>query len=265
MRSSAKYVEIFKIAARSAFAYPLDTFARVGFMGMVIFVFAQLWIVTFDLSGRSTVGGYDRRQMVWYLVLTETVIMSCPRVFSQIDQEVRSGDLAYILNRPYNYALYHLATYAGTAVLLMPANFAVGSAIAWLLVGEPLVDPITWPAISVAVILAIGLNFAIELSIGLLAFWFEDTSAFFWIFQKVVFTLGGLFLPLEAFPDTLRQISVLLPFTSIAYAPARLTASFSTSAFLTTIGTQAFWLVVMGIGCVVMFRAGVRRLNVNGG
>ena len=35
--------------------------------------------------------------------------------------------------------------------------------------------------VAVAVLLAICLNFAVQLSIGLLAFWFEDTYAFHWM------------------------------------------------------------------------------------
>jgi ABC-2 type transport system permease protein len=34
-------------------------------------------------------------------------------------------------------------------------------------------------------------------------------------------TIGGVFLPLELFPDWLASIARGLPFASIAYAPAR--------------------------------------------
>lgn len=264
-RRIQKYLAVLSVTTQSSLAYPLDTFARCGFMAMVIFVFAQLWTTTFQLSGRSLVGGFDLARMVWYLVLTETIIMSCPRVFTKIDQEVKNGDLAYTLNRPYNYALFQYATYLGNAALVLPVNFLVGAGLAYLLAGPPRVAPVAWPAIAVCVILAISLNFVVELAIGLLAFWFEDTYAFFWIYQKTVFTLGGLFLPLDLFPTTLRRVAENLPFTAIAYGPARLTATFSEGLFLNTVATQLVWLLVLGGATVLIYRGGVRRLNVNGG
>lgn len=265
IRSGRKYLAVLAVTVQSSLAYPLETFARVGFMVVVIFVFAQLWTTTFRLSGRSSVGGFDLTRMIWYLVVTETVVMSSPRVFSKIDGEVKTGDVAYVLNRPYRYALFHYAAYLGNALLILPVNLGTGAILAFLLAGPPRLPLLAWPAVLLSVFLAITLNFTIELMIGLLAFWFEDTYAFFWIYQKIVFTLGGLFLPLDLFPDTLRRIAASLPFTSIAYLPARLTAGFDLPLFASTIGTQLVWLLVLGAIAALVYCGGVRRLNVNGG
>ncbi|MBI2940708.1 MAG: ABC-2 family transporter protein [Chloroflexi bacterium] len=260
-----KYGEVVLVTAQNGLAYPVDTFARSGFMVVVIFVFVQLWTVTFELSGQQSIAGFDLPRMIWYLVLTETIVMSCPRLFSRIDQEVKEGDLAYALGRPYNYALFHYASYLGNALLALPLNFAVGAALAFALAGPPPLPAVAWPAVASAAFLAITLNFAVELAIGLLAFWFEDTYAFIWIYQKVVFTLGGLFLPLDLFPGALRRLAEVLPFSSIAYGPARLVAGFDTALWATTVATQLFWLAAL-VGLVaLLYRRGVRRVNINGG
>jgi ABC-2 type transport system permease protein len=256
---------VFLVTAQGVLAYPLDACGRAGFMAVVIFVFVQLWSATLRLSGPGAVAGFDLRRIVWYLVVTETIVMSAPRLFERIDQEVKSGDLAYTLARPYNYAVFQYATYMGNALLMLPVNFAVGATLALLFVGTPPLGVAAWAGIAVAALLAISLNFAAELVIGLLAFWFEDTFAFFWIYQKLVFTLGGLFLPLSLFPSLLRRISAALPFSSIAYGPARLVQRFSGGTFLAVAGTQLLWLAVIGLVAWVIFRGGVRRLNVNGG
>lgn len=260
-----KYSQVLAVTAQSTLAYPIDVLARAGFMAVVIFVFIQLWAVTFQVSGRSSVAGFDLPRMIWYLVLTETIIMSCPRTFTRIDQDVKSGDLAYALNRPYNYALFQYATYMGNGLLALPVNFAVGAVLALALAGSPPIPALAWPAVVVASLLAMSLNFVVELGIGLLAFWFEDTYAFFWIYQKIVFTLGGLFLPLDLFPPVLRQVAANLPFTSISYAPAKLAAAFDVERFLDTVATQIFWLAVLAAVVTLIYRGGVRRVNVNGG
>jgi ABC-2 type transport system permease protein len=265
MAAFRKYGEVLLVTAQSGLAYPLDALSRAGFMAVVIFVFIQLWKVTFNVSSQSSFAGYDLRRMVWYLVLTETIVMSSPRTFDKVDLEVKSGDLAYTLSKPYSYALFHFAQYLGNTVLLLPVNFAVGATLAFALAGKPHLAFGAWPIVAVAVLLAICLNFAVELSIGLLAFWFEDTYAFFWIYQKLTFTLGGLFLPLALFPNGLRQVASHLPFSAIAYAPARLTTGFDAGLIAGTLVTQLAWLAVLGGIAALVYRGGVSRLNINGG
>ena len=70
--------------------------------------------------------------------------------------------------------------------------------------------------------LAFLLQFLIKMSLALLAFWVEDTGPFFWIYSKVLFTLGGLFVPIDIYPEWLRRVAVMMPFNYVLYQPARL-------------------------------------------
>ena len=82
------------------------------------------------------------------------------------------------------------------------------------------------------------------------------------LYQKLVFLVGGMLLPLEFLPRALADVARVLPFAAMAYAPARLrpgTSSRGCSA------VQAGWLVVL-LGCATaVFTAGERRLEVVGG
>jgi ABC-2 type transport system permease protein len=60
-------------------------------------------------------------------------------------------------------------------------------------------------------------------------------------------------------------VAAHLPFTSIAYGPARLAADFDVARFLGTVALQIFWLVVVGAVAALVYRGGIRRINVNGG
>src|SRR5579884_2056052 len=180
MKHAQKYAGVMLLTVQTSLAYPLDAFARAGFMAVIMLVFIQLWTATFKLSGYSAYAGFDLRRIVWYLVITETVVLSCPRTFDKVDLEVKGGDIAYTLTRPYTYALFHAAGYFGNVLLTLPANFAVGAALAWIAVGPSPLGLAAWPALVATGLLAIALNFVVELVIGLLAFWFEDTYAFYW-------------------------------------------------------------------------------------
>ena len=53
MATLRKYGEVLLVTAQSGLAYPLDALSRAGFMAVVIFVFIQLWRVTFNVSSQS--------------------------------------------------------------------------------------------------------------------------------------------------------------------------------------------------------------------
>jgi ABC-2 type transport system permease protein len=94
------------------------------------------------------------------------------------------------------------------------------------------------------------------------AFWLRDTRATWFLYQKLVFLLGGMLLPLQVLPGFLYHVAMVLPFMAMAYAPARL-ASGHVEPWLLLV--QVGWLVVLVAGAAAVFAAGQRRLQVVGG
>ena len=108
------------------------------------------------------------------------------------------------------------------------------------------------------------LNFFIGMAISLSAFWVEDWP-FFWIYSKVLFVLGGLFAPMEVYPDALARAARATPFNYVLYAPARLFVQFDMDFFLHAVMMQVVWLAALAFLVMALYRMGVRRLDVNGG
>jgi ABC-2 type transport system permease protein len=121
------------------------------------------------------------------------------------------------------------------------------------------------PAILLVLFLALVLDFCMASSIGLLAFVTEDTFSFRLIYQKLMFILGGLLIPLDFLPTWLQRIAQLLPFSQVTYAPAKLFVAFEWQLFLNTLALQTFWIAVMGSLLFFQYRWATRRLVVNGG
>lgn len=265
MIAAGKYTAVLKVTALTSLAYQGDVLFRCLNMALVLFVFVQLWTATFGLGGFQSMAGFTLRDIIWYLVVTETVVMSAPRVSERIDEEVKSGEIARALIRPYSYVGYHLSAYWGEAAIRLPIVVALGAAVALIAAGPPAVSPAAILAAALMVVLSMTLNFLFEASIGLLAFWFEDTIAFFWIYQKLVFTIGGLFLPLELLPGPLAEVSSKLPFAAVAYAPARVFVDFSYESFAELAALQLVWIAVLVLVVAVIYRRGVREVNINGG
>ena len=104
-----KYWNIFKTQLLNSLAYPGDLLSRSVAILMFMWIFTQLWRTTY----RATVGspnmpiaGLTLRDTLWYLMLAEAIVLSKPRLGSQIATAVKDGSIAYLLNKPYNFLLY---------------------------------------------------------------------------------------------------------------------------------------------------------------
>jgi len=263
----AKYSAIAGVTTRTNLAYLADFFLRGIFLVVVMFVFVQLWRTTYGATGEARIGGFSLAEMIWYLAITESITMSFPRLSDTVDRQVKSGELAYALGRPYSYVLYLFSTYLGETVVRFPVNLVIAGTVAFLSVGPPPVVLASVPGFLVAVFLALALNFVILAGIGLLAFWFEDTSSFALLYSRFLMIAGGMLLPLDVFPVAIRRLTLALPTNLIIYGPARLFAGqgIDAAAVWSLLGRQALWLAIFGLVLGGLFRLGVKRVNVQGG
>ncbi len=225
----------------------------------------MLWTNIYGSKG-GNIAGFTLNQMIWYLVVTEIVTLSRSNIFFEATQDVKNGNIAYMLNKPYNYILYCFSNSLGEMGVKLLTNALVG-----LIIGAICVGPLSgfnimhMPFIVASILLGIFINFFIHISLSLTSFWLEENSAFFWIYGKLVFTLGGMLIPLELFPEWLRNIAVNLPFAYVTYAPAKLAVDFSLNRFVNTIAFQLVYLGIFFLLSLGIFRKGARALNVNGG
>jgi len=71
-------------------------------------------------------------------------------------------------------------------------------------------------------VVAATLNLIFCAIIGLSAFFVEDTSSLYWVWQKLGFVFGGWMFPLDIYPDAVRTVANATPFPSLLYAPGRI-------------------------------------------
>lgn len=262
-RSVNKYTAIARTNLLNNLAYVGDLAYRSIFMVVILYVFIQLWQTTFDVVGSDRIAGLSLADTIWYLVMTETIMLSKIRFATKIAEEVRDGSLAYTVGRPYSYLLYHFAYGIGDTLLRLLINFIAGSILVTLLVGA--MPQTNLLAIFVVVMLAIVLDFCINGILGLLAFFTEDVDSFIIIYNKVLFILGGMMIPLDFFPNWLRDLALALPFNYVVYAPARTFVDFDWSRWAAVAVGQIGWIVVFAIALRALFRWGMKHVSINGG
>ena len=258
----AKYLFVMRTTIQNALAYWTDFLGSAFFMLLLMFVFISLWSVIYGPG--SVIDGFTFPMMIWYLVMAEAVIFSDSRLTDDVSGEIKSGHVAYSLNRPYHYVLFKYAQYMGNAILRFGVAFLAGSVLTALLVGG-MEQGSQSLAVVLIVMLAITLQFSFLMIIGLLAFWFEDTQSFHLLYSKIVFTLGGMLIPLEFYPGWLEKLSLALPFSTIPYYPAKLFVSFSHAFFMRAVIVQLAWIAILWAVIFIIYAAASRRVQINGG
>jgi ABC-2 type transport system permease protein len=265
MRWWRKYFEVARTNLRSRWAYLWDQVLSTIHLAFIMFVFVQLWKVTYASSSPEAFAGYSLPEVIWYLVGTEAIITSLPRIHSVLASEVKNGDLAIRLNKPYSYLLFHYSAFLGEGLVRLATSLAVGGLTAYLLVGG---FAFRWEALPVLLLLYLSttmLHFFYSGVIGLAAFWVEDVFGLYLLLDRLKWMLGGMLLPVELYPAAVRRVVEALPFQYMIAAPARLFVKFSWAGAAQLAMSQAVWLVVFGLVCTTVYRLGVRRVDVNGG
>lgn len=264
MKHLRKYWSIFQTTLVNSLAYPGELIGRSLMIIPFMWIFYQLWKITFATSGSMVINDLTLRDTLWYLMLAETIELGRPPLARTISENVKDGSIAYILNKPYDFLLYQLSTSLGETIFRAIMNAVFGGLVVWWLVGAPAHPEgiiIALPAILGAWIL----HFCVMAMIGLSAFAFEDISAFTWIYQKFAFILGGLLIPLDFYPGWLQIIAKSLPFASMIYGPARLFVTPSLEIFINVMSFQVIWIIILGLLLTLTYRRGVTQLTVNGG
>ena len=264
MKSFKKYWAIFQMTMLNSLAYPGELIGRSLMIVPFMWIFYQLWNVTFQAAGMDTINGMTLYSTMWYLMMAETIELSRPALARTISDTVKDGSIAYILNKPYSFLMYHFSNSMGETVFRALMNALLGSAVVWWLVGPP-PGPTGWLFALIAVFGTWILNFCITCLIGLSAFLVEDVSPFMWIYQKFIFILGGFLIPLNFYPEWLQAIAKVLPFSAMIYGPSMLFVQPSLELLATVLLMQSVWIIATGAALIFSFRRGMAFLTVNGG
>lgn len=260
-----RYAFVLATSARQQWVYRGELMARTLQMILFMSIFMALWTAAFGVSGRSDLQGYTLVQMVWYLAMTETVVLSSSRIFVEISEAVKAGDLAYTLTRPLSYPLFQVANSLGGSLPRVLLNLLTASAVVLVGMRSFAGSLPGFVAFLLLAALALLLDALIAVLIGLCAFWIEEVSPIYWIYSKLVFTVGGLFLPLELFPEQLRQVVRWLPFQFITYAPARAFTKFDLAFVLEAAIGQMIYVALFAALVLLVWHAARRRMVVHGG
>lgn len=261
-----KYVVIYKSVLLENLQYAANVV--MGFFGyfVFIFIFTMLWGYMYRTPG-ELIAGYTKEQMIWYVMMTEMLFFGsdAASVAGEVAGDIRGGNIAYLMNKPYHYTLYILAKYTGEWSIRLPMYAVLAVVIGMVMVGPLPEFPLAaLPAMALCVALALTINAVFKLCISLFSFWIEDATPFQWLYDKLLLVVGTMF-PVEIFPIALQPLFKLTPIYTVCYGPAKLIVDFSSKKCVEILAAQAVYLAAGGALMLLIYKKGVKKLYVNGG
>jgi ABC-2 type transport system permease protein len=257
----AKYAAFARISAAQARREPGELYGRVLFFAVVLGVFSSLWRAVAE-AGMPLAA--SPKALVWYLAATEWILLSTPPIYLEIQEAIRRGDVAYRLGRPVSYLMAEYATGLGLLALRLPVMGLTAFACAFAFSGW--IPPLGVFAMVVPFgAVAAALLTALYLGIGLLGFWLQDITPVYWVWQKLMFVLGGLMLPLTLYPNAIQRLATLTPFPTLLAWPASFVLG-TGGVTPRALGLHLLmWSGVTALALYAMFRRAVAEVTINGG
>ena len=261
-----KYLFIFKSEIMSNLQYIGNVIF--GFIGcfLLLFVFLNLWTYIYS-DPKELINGYNMNQMIWYVIITEILwgCLSGKKLCRKICDDVKGGNIAYNINKPYSYILYSLFTNLGTSFVKGVIYIILGMLTGFLFLGSfPILTVTSVLIVILSMILATVISILLIVFIGLFSFIIEDANPFYWLYSKFILIVGVIF-PIEYFPSFIQPLLMFSPIYVVSYGPAKLFVDFSWEVAFNVLVMQVVYVAIAYILCSLIYKKGVKNLNVNGG
>jgi ABC-2 type transport system permease protein len=262
MFNTQKYTAIFSLSFRQALKNYKALIGLSIFLMTCLIIFAHLWKVAATKIGAVSL---NPQQLLWYIAFNEWVLISLPDIQEEMENDLRSGRLAYLLPRPLSYLgssfMEALGAFCANLIALGIATFL----FTWWQAGMLPFHFLGFGFIILFSLLAGILAIIFQMIIGLSAFWLQEVSPFYWVWEKLLFMCGGLILPLTVYPPWIQTLASFTPFSLILGARSALALDFNWSAILTLTGSFICWGLIGLISLLTIYRRGLRILNIEGG
>ena len=241
------YVEFGKKAIAREATYRFEVFTSIGSFVLRMYLLRMVWVALYAHNAAP-------RGLPLHAILTYSAVALLMGLVLDIDQvsslydKLHDGSIVSDFMRPILVPLYFFADGTGE----LPAL-----ALALLIVHIDVPSATTLATFALSFVLGYFVGFCINFILNCIAFWTLEINAVQLIVTFLTDLLGGELVPLIFFPLAFQHVLFALPFAAMFWTPLLIYAS--------ALGIQAAWLVGLAIVCVVLWRAGSRRIVVQGG
>jgi ABC-2 type transport system permease protein len=259
------YLQFMRKAMAREATYRFDVFTTIASVLVRVYLLRMVWVALYLRNPRHA-GDLPLHAIITYstVALLMGLVMDIDQTRSLHDK-LHDGSIATDFMKPISVPLYLFAD--GTGEVLFHATLIVPSLVlALFIVHVDVPGPLTLAAFFVSFLLGYMVGFFLNFLLNCIAFWTLEIHAFQMIVTWVTDLFGGEIIPLVIFPAFLQKIAFALPFAAMFSTPLLIyVGATPSSRYVEVIGVQALWVVVLAAIGSVVWRAGARRVVVQGG
>jgi ABC-2 type transport system permease protein len=252
-----------KAMAREA-TYRFEVFTAIGSLAVRVYLLRVVWIALYAHNAAP-------QGVPLHTIITYSAVALLMGLVLDIDQtrllhdKLHDGSIVVDFMKPISVPLYLFSD--GTGEVLFHAALIVPSLVlAALIVHIDVPSAAVLGAFALSFLLGYFVGFFLNFILNCIAFWTLEISAVQLIMTWVTDLLGGQIVPLVFFPAAVQGAIFALPFAAMYSTPLLIyIGRIGPEGYAQAMGLQVLWIVVLGAVATLVWRAGARRVVVQGG
>ena len=204
------------------------------------------------------------KQTISYLVLMQLLTVLFPKTSYDVNDKVRSGDIALDLLKPVSIATQLLWESIGYSVVKFAVIGTVDLLVClWLLNFQITLSTILM--VLVTIILAYLLYFELELLLGTFSFYTYSIWGISTFKEAILLVLAGNIFPANFYPAVIKKLAAYLPFQYSFGAVGMLAQKPSWSLFVQVVLIQLVYIIFFNVLFKFLFKRSVVSTVIQGG
>ena len=204
------------------------------------------------------------KQTISYLVLMQLLTVLFPKTSYDVNDKVRSGDIALDLLKPVAIATQLLWESIGYSVVKFAVIGTVDLLVClWILNFQIAVSTILM--VLVTTTLAYLLYFELELLLGTFSFYTYSIWGISTFKEAILLVLAGNMFPANFYPAIIKKLASFLPFQYSFGAVGMLAQKPSWSLFIQVVLIQLFYIILFNVLFKFLFKRSVVSTVIQGG
>jgi ABC-type uncharacterized transport system, permease component len=268
--NARKYLALTRGGIMQELHFRLGTFVTI--LGNLIYLtlIYHLWKAIYASSATDSVNGMTFTDTIIYLVLA-TALFNFLEMFIVWDmsRSIQSGSIILDLLKPVKYSRFLFFSYFGNNIMTFFLTFLPTFVVVYFITHGAIHLGINMLFFVAAVVLALLINFYIEMFVATICLYTESTWGINIVKESIVLLFSGATIPLAFFPEKLRTVVEYMPFRCIYDTPLNILLEKSgytvDSGIWIKLLIQLGWCLILMLAAKTFWNFSVKRITVNGG
>ncbi|MBD8839082.1 ABC-2 family transporter protein [Paenibacillus sp. FSL K6-4396] len=258
-----KYLSVAKCTLQVKIAYPVTTLIDIFISIISLILMLNLWGTIY--AGQSVIAGYTWSDMITYLVLV-FIINTDSNSEYRCAKRIIDGSIAMTLIRPMSHNKNTMTEIGTTIAFTTVINLMIGFIILLFLGNGYLNFNFNMLFFFFSFINALLIKYLVVYTSSLMSFWTHNVQGVMWTRIAIVNLFSGALVPLEFFPQWLKNICEILPFQTIIHTPISIFLGGNDyTTMISLIMNQFFWILFFCIAVKFIYHFGIKKLTIHGG